>query len=197
MNRVLEAIAYAESMMKGLKRKHNGRDYFRDHCMKLLADVASDPVLKGDEDAAIIIINHDVVEDCTENDTDEEREAIYQDLMDFGTGVVRGVKELTDEYTKKRHPDKNRRERKALELKRLCGISDRGKHLKLYDRNLNLDDTIAEADWNMTYAQESWDIGFHLASVDNNHVAAQVMAKAAFLRDKCNEQKKRKKKSRK
>jgi len=193
-NNLLTAIAYGSVKMEGITRKFNGRDYFRDHCMRLLANVACDPVLGDDEDAAIIIVLHDVVEDCTENETDEERQVLYDEITElFGHNVTIGVMELTDEYTKARHPEKNRRQRKELELERQKGISDRGKRLKLHDRNVNLEDTLAEEDWNMTYAQESWDLGFNLSDPENFCIASKVLAKAALLRDKCNENKKKKK----
>lgn len=184
-NKLLLAIKWASEKMDGKKRKKNNRDYFTDHCMRLLGLVSRDPKYGDDEDAAIIIVCHDVVEDCTENDTDDEREELYAEITDlFGLWVMEGVHDLTDEFTKKRHPDKNRAKRKGLELERQKGIRDRSKCLKLYDRYINLCDLIESNDWNMTYARESWEMGFHLSDQDNFYIAIKVLERAAFIRDK-------------
>jgi (p)ppGpp synthase/HD superfamily hydrolase len=186
MNRILRAIKYGANKMEGMKRKKNERDYFTDHCMRLLGYVACDPLLEGDEDAAIIIILHDVVEDCTNNDTDEERQVLYDEITElFGSGVQKGVHDLTDEFTKKRHPDKNRQQRQALELERQKKIYDRSKRLKLWDRYANLQDMLEVGDNNRTYARESWDMGYYLSDPYNFIVAIKVMTLAAKMRDNC------------
>ncbi len=184
-NKLLVAIQWASKKMDGMKRKKNNRDYFTDHCMRLLGLVARDPKYGEDEDAAIIIVCHDVVEDCTENETDDERHELYDEIADlFGLSVMEGVHDLTDEFTKKRHPEKNRAKRKELELERQKDIRDRSKCLKLYDRYINLGDMIESGDWNMVTARESWDMGFHLSDPDNWYIAIKVLERAAFIRDK-------------
>ena len=180
MNRILKAIRYAAEKHEGQKRKNNGRDYFTDHCMRLLSYVACDPVLAGDEDAAIVIICHDVVEDCTENDTDTERVALYTEIESlFGQCVRIGVAALTDEYTTKRYPELNRRKRKDKELERQKKMSSWLKRLKLYDRYANLQDMVEFGDNNTTYARESWHMGYHLSDSDNFSIAAKVLTLSA------------------
>lgn len=184
MNRILKAIRYAAEKHKGQKRKDNGRDYFTDHCMRLLSHVACDPVLAGDEDAAIVIICHDVVEDCTKNETNDERDALYTEIEAlFGQHVRIGVAALTDEYTTKRYQLWNRRKRKDKELERQKQISPWLKRLKLYDRQANLQDFAEAGDHNTTYARESWEMGYHLSEAGNFVNAAKVMTLAAEMRD--------------
>lgn len=178
-------IRYASAMHGDQKRKKNGRPYFRDHCLGLLEDVCKDPVYGDDRIAHLIILGHDIVEDCTDNDTDEEREALDKEIVDmFGEPVAWGIQELTDEFTKARHPDMNRRERKDAELKRMSKISDRGKVLKLYDRRANLYDMIESEDWNSTYAEESWIMAFRLATDESYEIAKEVASLAVRLKDK-------------
>lgn len=182
MNRILKAIRYAAEKHEGQKRKNNGRDYFTDHCMRLLSYVACDSVLAGDEDAAIVIICHDVVEDCTENDTSGEREVLYFEIEAlFGQSVRIGVAALTNEYTTKRYPELNRRQRKDKELERQKKMNSWLKRLKLHDRYANLQDFVEAGDNNTTYARESWEMGYHLSDSDNFVNAARVMTLAAKM----------------
>ncbi len=184
-NKLLAAIQWASKKMDGKKRKKNNRDYFTDHCMRLLGLVARDPKYGDDEDAGIIIVCHDVVEDCTKNDTDDERQELYDEIANlFGQSVMEGVHDLTDEFTKKRHPEKNRAKRKELELERQTVIRNRSKCLKLYDRLVNLDDLIESEDWNMPYARESWDLGVCLSYMDNFYIAIKVLQRAAYISHK-------------
>lgn len=195
------AIQYATEKHTGQVRKYTGEPFIR-HPLRVMAAVASDREYGGDERAAMIAVLHDVVEDCTENETDFEREVLYQEILDnFGLSVQIGVVELTNEFTSKRHPKKNRAKRKKLEFERLRGISDRGKVTKLYDRQDNLEDTIRawevavtkddrealkQRKFNETFARESWELGFALASHDNAHISGRVMTLAAKLRDMVN-----------
>ena len=184
MSNLAKMIRYASVKHQNQKRR-TGRPYFRDHCLALLEGVCNDWTYGDDEIAHLIILGHDIVEDCTENDTDEERQVLYTEIRDlFGSDVAVGIGELTNEFTKKRYPDMNRRKRKAAELKRLRGISDRGKVLKLYDRRINLQDMVDVEDRNITYAQESWDLAFALGSQNNHQVSILVTTLAARLRDR-------------
>jgi hypothetical protein len=189
MNKLLDAITWASIKHDGQLRKKNLRPYFTDHCMRLLAHVARDPVYGEDGDAAIIIVCHDVVEDCTEDDTDEERQVLYDELYVLaGQNVVNGVAELTNEFTKKRYPKRNRAERKRAELSRLKLISDRGMVLKLYDRHANLCDMIESKDWNKTYALETWNMAYELSAVlareDRLDLIIKVLTCASQIRMK-------------
>lgn len=75
------------------------------------------------------------------HDTLEDTDATYAELLDqFGSRVADVVRELTNQFDKAQHPDKNRRQRKALETERLAGVSREAKILKLLDRRDNLED---------------------------------------------------------
>lgn len=75
------------------------------------------------------------------HDTVEDTDATYSDLLDqFGSRVADIVRELTNQFDKAAHPDKNRRVRKALEIERLAGVSREAKIIKLLDRRDNLED---------------------------------------------------------
>jgi len=185
-NDLLQAIQYASEKHKGQVRKRNGRDFFNDHCMRLLGYIACDPVYGKDLDASLIILLHDVPEDCSKSSRQEDRQIIYDEISNkFGVNVCEGVIELTDEYTKERYPHDNRAVRKADELMRLKSISLRGWTLKLYDRFVNLQDAIDDEDWNKTYAIESWRLGCELSDSDNLYIASRVMSLAAEIREKC------------
>lgn len=155
MSKLLKAIRYAKQKHKGQIRKNNGQDYFMAHCLKLLSYVACDKTYGKDRDAGIIILCHDVVEDCSKSDSDKDRAVTYGEIkFSFGHAVQEGVYELTDEYTKERYPNDNRATRKMAEHTRLSGISDRSKALKLHDIRANLEDYISDGDWNTTLAKE-------------------------------------------
>jgi len=184
MTMIPQMIRYASRMHHGQKRKKNGRPYFRDHCLGLLEDICNDRFLGDDEEAHLIILGHDIVEDCTLDDTDEQRAPLYEDIAEtFGHEVELGIAELTNRFSKKRYPRMNRRTRKSYELKRLANISDRGKILKLYDRRANLRDMIEAKDFRIGYAQESWELGYTLSTAENSYIAVQVMALCAEIRD--------------
>lgn len=188
MSNLTNMIRYAHLKHKGQVRKTNGRPYFHDHCLRLLEDISLDPNLVNDPTAALIIVGHDVVEDCTENDTDDERYVLYEEIADrFGEAVQYGIFELTDEYTKARYPDLNRAQRIDRELKRLAKISERGKILKFYDRRANLQDLIADKDYNTNYARESLKLVCRLSTLDNFHVGLTVLTLANTILDKSNE----------
>ena len=75
------------------------------------------------------------------HDTLEDTEATYTELLEeFGSRVADLVRELTNQFDKAQHPDKNRRERKALEIERLAGVSREAKIIKMLDRRDNLED---------------------------------------------------------
>lgn len=75
------------------------------------------------------------------HDTLEDTEATYADLLDqFGSRVADIVRELTNQFDKAQHPDKNRAERKRLEFERLADVSLEAKLLKLLDRRDNIQD---------------------------------------------------------
>ena len=183
MNKILKAIEYAADKHKGQLRKANHRPYFEDHCLRLFGRVALDPNLKG-EVPGIIILCHDVVEDCSKSDSDEDREVLYQEISDlFGSVVKRGVKYLTDEFTKARYPDLNRAKRTYNEQMRLRFAPNMIKLLKLYDREINLQDLIADEDYNKTYAKESLDLAMILSNDKNSYQAIKVLTLAAWLHE--------------
>lgn len=184
-NNILRMIRYASKAHEGQVRKHNGRPYFNDHCLRLMGHLANDSKYGKDEEAALIILAHDVVEDCSVSDADTHRKVRYDEIENkFGLVIAEGVGDLTDEYTKERYLAWNRAKRKDAELKRLCGIRDRSKTLKLYDRWVNLTDLIADRDFNVTYARESWDMAYHLSDPDNLYIAVKVLVLAAEVQDK-------------
>ncbi len=184
-NNILKMIKYASEAHEGQVRKHNGRPYFNDHSLRLMGHLASDPKYGKDEEAALIILAHDVVEDCSDGHSDIARQVRYDEITSkFGRVITEGVHDLTDEFTKGRYPDLNRAKRKAKELNRLRGTQDRSKTLKLYDRWVNLTDSLADRDFNVTYARESWDMAYHLSDPENFYIAIKVLILAAEIRDK-------------
>ncbi len=188
MSSLTNMIRYAHLKHSGQVRKTNGRPYFHDHCLRLLEDISLDPNLVNDPTAALIILGHDIVEDCTKNDTNAERYILYDEIEErFGIEVQCGIFELTNEYTKARYPDLNRVQRNDRELKRLAKISERCKILKFYDRRANLRDLIADEDYNTNYARESRELVCCLAMLDNFHIGLTILTLANTILDKSNE----------
>lgn len=93
---------------------------------------------------------HDTIED-TDVEADELRE-------EFGDRVAGWVVELTNQFTKAAHPDKNRAERKRLEAERLATVSREAKVLKMLDRISNLADDGLDAKFLRVYVQETNDL---------------------------------------
>lgn len=106
-----------------------------------VAEMASAQGLSENQIAAAFL--HDVLEDFEYTQMTEERPRDNLRMSNFDGNisiVVSLVKQLTHEYTKEKHPDMNRRERKALEAKRLWNISTEAKDIKLADMIDNLSD---------------------------------------------------------
>lgn len=91
------------------------------------------------------------------HDTLEDTEATFSELLDlFGSRVADVVQELTNQFDKKAHPDKNRKERKRLEIARLAGAGREAKLLKLLDRRDNIQDAPgSDAGFLRVYAAET------------------------------------------
>jgi len=184
MSNLLQAIRYANQKHKGQYRKNNGRPFIT-HPLEVMCLIADDDKYGGDEISAIIAVLHDVVEDCSNNDSNESRHDLYVEIKDmFGLTVAGGVRELTNEFTHLRHPDMNRKMRKDAELKRLLGICPRSLTIKLYDRFVNIRDTVESKDWNITYAVESWLLASKIADPDTYHIAIKIMRLATKIAQK-------------
>lgn len=93
---------------------------------------------------------HDTIED-----TDTEVEFLR---ASFGDAVADVVVELTNQFTKAAHPDKNRKERKRLEFERLETVSREAKLLKMLDRISNLKAAGLDAGFRRLYIAETRDM---------------------------------------
>jgi len=109
MNRLDKAILFSKVAHEavGQKRKYTGEPYFN-HPLRVMKLVAS--VLPDDEDAQIVALLHDVVEDT------DVTLAFIRD--EFGQRVERGVFALTDTPTVEGGP--NRKERKKMDRERIA-----------------------------------------------------------------------------
>ena len=133
-----KAIQFAAKKHEYQERKFTGEDYIN-HPIQVMLGVLNDPVYGSNDFAAAVAILHDVIEDCGSS-----REAMYLEIDEkFGPGIASAVYALTNEYTSERHPQLNRQERKAREVKRLAKLDDLEKTIKAYDRLANLKDTLA------------------------------------------------------
>jgi (p)ppGpp synthase/HD superfamily hydrolase len=183
MNNLAEAIRFAQLAHEGQRRKYVDEPYIR-HPLRVMAAVACDQYLGGQEEPAIAAVLHDVVEDCGVE---------FLDANVWGLAVPRWVDELTNKYTTEAYPDKNRRARKALEFKRLAGMGRVAKTIKLYDRIDNLESwftpglvwTDEMVGFGRTYARESWELMMALAEPDLAYLNLQMGTLAAKLRDRC------------
>ena len=182
-----KAIAFATEQHASQTRKYTPVPFIT-HPLRVMHYVIQDPVYGGDDEAAAIAVLHDVVEDCSVDETDEGRLSLALEIgRQFGLDVELGAVALTDEYTKARYPGLNRAQRKAAELERLENTSDRNRTIKLYDRLCNLEDMIREVEadrgFARLYAQESWELALALSTVENQYVSNRVFELAAELRD--------------
>lgn len=115
----------AEEAHKGQVRKYTGEPYYT-HVVSVANKVAE---LTDDAEMIAAALLHDTVED-----SDVTNEEIYEI---FGRNVAEMVYDLTDHFTKETYPKFNRKKRKGLEAKRLGGISERAKVIKLCDLSDN------------------------------------------------------------
>lgn len=181
MSKLLQAIQYATKKHKGQYRKKNGRPFIT-HPLEVMCLIADDSRYGGNETSAIIAVLHDVVEDCSDNDSNDSRNDLYDEIAKmFGLSVFAGIRDLTNEYTHFRYPNMNREARKEAEVKRLLETSHWSKTIKLYDRLVNIQDMVSDKDWNMTYAKESWLLASELARPDTYHIAVKILRLAAKI----------------
>jgi len=146
------------------QRKYTGEPYW--HHVYAVAEIVAPYEPEGIE----IAFGHDLLEDTT---------CTYDQLVQFLTSneydkkeaifIADGVQELTDEFVKENYPDKNRRERKALEAERLGKISPLAQSVKYSDLIHNMT-SIVEEDENFarTFAREKRDIlnGMRAGNID-------------------------------
>lgn len=204
MSNLAQAIRLAKEAHRGQVRKYTGEDYIL-HPMKVMNEVALDDKYGGDEEMLIAAVLHDVVEDCEGKETSFGVVSIGLIYNEFDIEVGSIVSDLTNRFTKEYYPDLNRRKRKELEFKRLAGISDGAKVIKLYDRIDNLRDFFrvpdgyhfeCAEDWILSekdmrgfgrvYARESWELMMALWDDPSRaHISTQLATLAARLRDAC------------
>jgi len=75
----------------------------------------------------------------------------------------------------------NRANRKTKEIQRLRGVTHQSMTIKLYDRLVNIQDTVDSKDWNTTYAIESWLLASKIADPDTYHIAFKILRLAAQI----------------
>lgn len=124
------------------KRKYSGEDYIV-HPQQV-ASIVMDA--GGTEDMVAAAWLHDVVED-----TPITLESI---ILEFGETIGRLVDELTDKYTDKTVP---RKERKSLELLRIEKVSREAQSIKIADIIANLSDfTMLDKKFAERYIEEKY-----------------------------------------
>ena len=157
---LFKAIRVAREAHKDQKRKFSQEPYII-HPGRVAARLAIYGVGKFNNVALNRMICaawlHDVVEDTEWTKEDIERE--------FDSDIALMVDELTNQFKKTDHPDKNRAERKKLEHIRLKEVSPKSKVIKAIDRIDNLLDVTvtAKKKWLLRYADESQDLADKLA----------------------------------
>ena len=175
-------FAHAAHDSIGQKRKDNKSAYWvhTDAVAQLVAEHG------GTEDMVAAAHLHDVLEDVTPKEhSGRFNEAAIR--RDFGQGVLQLVKELTNEFTPEKHPDKNRAARKNEERRRLKGISEQAKLIKLADilDNVSTLDGIQDVreymGWARMWVQEKAEVVPALLT-DGNRVLWEKVKKAVHER---------------
>lgn len=171
MNRIIRAVRVATHAHRNQKRQVTGQLYIY-HPLRVMNDVLLLPDCT--EDMACAAVLHDTVED-----TDLTLEEIH---AEFGGTVATYVGSLTNQFSKKQHPELNRQERKARELERLAAIPREAKLIKLCDRIDNLSDAPFSdddgLDFREVYVRESRALAKALGSA-NTSLEARLLALAA------------------
>lgn len=167
------------------KRKYTGEPYWKhtDAVAELVQSVG------GSEEMVAAAHLHDFLEDVVPQLEAERRfnqlKAFEKRYYSLPITVRNMVNELTDEYTKKRHPDLNRKERKAKERERLAKISVEAKTIKLADLINNTSDIVTnDPNFARTYLSEKLDLLPYLAEGHPallNRAAWQIAAGCAKL----------------
>lgn len=112
------------------RRKYSDKPYYT-HVIAVAEMVAS---VTDDVDVISAAYLHDVLEDVTPVNSYYNKDWIKRE---FGVRVLNLVLELTNIYTKEKHPSLNRRERKHLEALRISNMSDEAKLIKRADLHHN------------------------------------------------------------
>lgn len=146
MNLIAKAQNFAHAAHDSIKqvRKYSGEPYWV-HTDAVAAQVAS---VGGTEEMVAAAHLHDYREDVVTRLQEEKRfaelEAFELEYNTFPQEVRDYVTDLTDVYTKAAYPKLNRKERHALENKRLALVSDNSKTIKLADLINNTESIVAE-----------------------------------------------------
>ena len=182
---ITKAIQFATERHDGQMRKYMDVPYI-DHPLYVMHRVLHDVILGGCKEYAIIAVLHDVVEDTTEDDSNESRNKLYNEIgLAFSYEILGGVRYLTNEYTSQRYPNDNRQHRHTVEVNRLTGVPETIKIIKLYDRLANLEDCLQTVDkmggFAKKYAEESWTLADKLYTEHNAYLAHQVLTLAQDL----------------
>lgn len=123
------AFKFAREAHKGQTRRDGVRSYFDGHLVTVRDILAS---VTQNEDLLSASLLHDYLEDVPR--------AQASDLDPFGQVIKELVIELTDEFTKARHPALNRATRKGLERERYARMSGGAQLIKMADIAANLSD---------------------------------------------------------
>ena len=136
------------------KRKYTGEPYW--HHVYEVAEI----VLEYEPRAVEIALGHDLLEDtaCTYRQLHNFLVANGYEPEEAGF-IADGVQELTDEFTKENHPDKNRRQRKLLAAQRLGKVSPLAQSVKYADLIHNMSSIVNEdRDFARVFSKEEREI---------------------------------------
>lgn len=155
-DRTHKAKAFAIEAHNNIKqvRKYTGEPYW--YHTNEVAETVFDTCLGIDNNVLANMVCaahlHDVLEDVAPKNSQYSGFAI---VKNFGLDVLTLVDELTDEFTREKYPEFNRKRRKQLECARLGKISREGKTIKLADLLSNTKSIVEhDPDFARTYLRE-------------------------------------------
>jgi (p)ppGpp synthase/HD superfamily hydrolase len=145
-----QLFEFIKEKHRGQKRKYSDEPYYT-HLLRVAEMVSQYSCTFNEVEIALC---HDVIED-----TDCTLPLLAQKLKEIGYNdtqyLLKGVKDLTDVYTKKAFPQLNRKERKLLESKRLKSIAPYAQTVKYADIIDNTNSIAEEApDFARVYLKE-------------------------------------------
>jgi len=156
-------LEFVTEKHKGQVRKYTEEPYIN-HLIRVASNFEKDSYLYN------LALCHDLFEDT--DCTDDELESFLYKCDDSINGIpifmfICDINDLTNEFTKEKYPDKNRKQRKALEIQRMKNnLYYNASTVKYADLIDNCDIVLYDKSFGKIYLQEKYEILKHCKQGD-------------------------------